>query len=326
MAIADTGFDKQENVTSKMWAPPAERESSSQACLLFLTGVEAGRVFGLDGKRSEQKIGRDDDCEIVVDSPEISRFHAQLKVLRNGRLEIADLGSLNGTFVNGRRITAEPLRRGDKVRLGPHFCFKVLYQDDEDFTYARQLYEQAHSDYLTGIPNRRHFNQLLEKEWKRARKYNHPLSLAMIDIDHFKAVNDTHGHNTGDQVLRQLVGRVKDLHEEDTLCRFGGEEFVLVMPETDNETAVERCRAIRSNVCAEPFVVEDQTIPVTISIGVGTANGDDFEIMIAERLLAIVDECLFLAKEQGRNRVVNEKVGASKFRWTNASDPTITIF
>ena len=249
--IANAGFDnRQENVTSKMWAPTTERESDRQPCLLFLTGVEAGRVFGLEGRGPIQKVGRDDDCDIVVDSPEISRLHAQLQVSPNGRLEITDQGSLNGTFVNGRRITAEPLRRGDKVRLGPHFCFKVLYQDDEDFTYARQLYEQAHSDYLTGIPNRRHFNQLLEKEWKRAQRYGHPLSLAMIDIDHFKAVNDSHGHNTGDEVLKRLARRVKDQLEEDTLCRFGGEEFVLVMPETDNDTALERSMAIRKRVAA----------------------------------------------------------------------------
>ena len=309
-----------------MWAPPEERGSNRQPCLLFLTGVEAGRVLGLENKGSTLKVGREDECDIAVDSPEISRLHAQLTLNKDGRIEIADLGSLNGTFVNGRRITAEPLRRGDKVRLGPHFCFKVLYQDDEDFAYARQLYEQAHSDYLTGIPNRRHFNQLLEKEWKRAHRYGHPLSLAMIDIDHFKAVNDSHGHNMGDQVLKRLVRRVKDTLEEDTLCRFGGEEFVLVMPETDNDTALKRCMAIKKKVAAEPFEIDGEHIEVTISAGVGTASGDDFEIMVPKRLVAIVDECLFLAKEHGRNQVVNETAGNSRYRWTNTSDPTITIF
>ena len=308
-----------------MWASPTPSEAPSQPCLLFLTGVEAGRVMGLDSDLKIRSIGRADTCEVAVDSPEISRVHAQLSLLKDGRLQITDMGSLNGTFVNGRRVAGETLRRGDKVRLGPHFCFKVLYRDDEDFRYAQKLYEQAHSDYLTGISNRRHFNQVLEKEWTRAKRYNHPLSLAMIDIDHFKSVNDTYGHNSGDEVLRQLVERIKEAIDEDTLCRFGGEEFMLLMPETENAVAVERCNNMCERVAATSFNVDGKEIPVTISVGVGTVTGDDFEIMIAERLVAIVDECLFLAKEHGRNQVVNETIGASKFRWTNASDPTITI-
>ena len=94
-----------------MWASPTPSEAPSQPCLLFLTGVEAGRVMGLDSDLKIRSIGRADTCEVAVDSPEISRVHAQLSLIKDGRLQITDMGSLNGTFVNGRRVAGETLRR-----------------------------------------------------------------------------------------------------------------------------------------------------------------------------------------------------------------------
>lgn len=313
-------------MTSKVWMPPAAEEAPKRPCLLFLTGVEAGRVLSLDFDSGPLTLGREETCSIQIASPEISRRHTQLSLSEDARPQLTDLGSLNGTYLNGRRVTASPLSRGDKIRLGPHMGFKLIFQDDEDYRYVSQLYEQAHSDYLTGIANRRFFMQAYDREWERCRRHDHQLSLAMIDIDYFKAVNDEHGHVAGDQILRMLVDRIKEcLTADDTLARYGGEEFILMMPETDHKSAVAKCERIRMRLAETPFETSKGLIRVTVSIGVGMATGVDFEVMVAKRLLSIVDECLYLAKDNGRNRVEAEPEGASKFRWTGNADPTQTI-
>lgn len=158
-------------------------------------------------------------------------------------------------------------------------------------------------DELTGLYNRRHFLHVLQLEWKRASRFHHPLSLLMLDVDHFKKYNDTYGHKEGDRVLKQMGHLlVKTLREVDTLARFGGEEFVVVLPDTDRNGALAVGEKLRRIVEAEKFTLTDQhAIPVTISVGV--ANYPDDVIML-EDLIDHADMALYDAKDQGRNRVV----------------------
>lgn len=318
-------FDRVEDTTSQMRAVPEQRTGPGKPCLLFLTGVDAGRLLALDGGAVKLVVGRDDSADIVVPSPEISRRHAEITRNAAGELEINDLGSMNGTFVNGNRRDRSLVRRGDKIRLGPHIGFKLVFQDDEDFKYASALFEQAHSDYLTGISNRRAILRQYEREWNYARRHSLPLSVAMIDIDRFKGINDKHGHLVGDQVLKGLVDRIQEmLRIEDALARYGGEEFLLIMRQTDRELAQAHCWELVEHVRKAGFDSNAGLIPLTVSIGVASAVGTDFELMVPKRLIHRADTCLYAAKKTGRDRVLSD-LDQGKGGWSGRPDPTRTM-
>ncbi len=169
------------------------------------------------------------------------------------------------------------------------------------YIYAKaKVRLRAHSitDSLTGTLNRRRFAELAEREYLRAKRYVHPLSIIMVDIDHFKAVNDTYGHQCGDAVLKEIVARIEpSIRQQDIFSRWGGEEFLLLLPETDAESAVRVAEKIRKTVSKAPF---QKTISVTVSLGVTCLKSDDQHF---EKLIGRVDDALYRAKAQGRNQV-----------------------
>ena len=163
------------------------------------------------------------------------------------------------------------------------------------------LEELATRDGLTGLYNHRTFYVLLGDELARAQRFDRPLSLLLLDIDHFKRVNDTHGHLAGDAVLRglgELLGR--EARAVDRVCRYGGEEIIIILPETDLETAANIAERLRAAVEAQPFDANATAIRITVSIGVASwpAVGD------AQALIAAADTAMYAAKQDGRNRVV----------------------
>jgi two-component system cell cycle response regulator len=192
------------------------------------------------------------------------------------------------------------LDNGDQLRCG-NTVFKFLSEGSVDTIYHEELYKQATLDPLTKIYNRKHFNGEIESEVARARRYGRPLSFLMMDIDFFKKVNDTWGHSAGDYVLKTVASAMKDtLRAQDILARFGGEEFALILPETNNENAFALAEKLRVKIEKTVFEYEGTKIAVTISIGVATlktahAGPDD--------LLAEADKNLYVAKDAGRNRV-----------------------
>jgi two-component system, cell cycle response regulator len=157
-------------------------------------------------------------------------------------------------------------------------------------------------DALTGAHNKRYFLEFLEREVARCSRYRRSLSLLMFDIDHFKKINDTHGHLTGDFVLREmsrrLLGRIR---REELLARYGGEEFACVLPETDLVGARIFAEQVRRLIADAPFEYEGDTISVTVSIGLHTVEGDDMDVT---QFIKLADENLYRAKREGRNRVV----------------------
>lgn len=164
-----------------------------------------------------------------------------------------------------------------------------------------QLHEMASHDALTGLYNRRYLEATFERELIRAARQNRPLSVVMGDLDHFKAVNDTYGHQAGDEVLREF-GRLMKLHARgsDIYCRYGGEEFLLILPDMAEETACERAEQLRMAIAAAPILYGESSIRVTASFGVATFpqhgnTGDD--------LIAAADNALYIAKESGRNQI-----------------------
>ncbi len=157
-------------------------------------------------------------------------------------------------------------------------------------------------DDLTGVYNRRSMTTALEAEVTRCARYHHALAVLLLDLDHFKRVNDTYGHPAGDSVLREFVQRVIPvLRTTDLLCRYGGEEFCVIMPETNQENASRAAERIRQMVAAEPFQGDGDGIPLTVSIGLACLPRHFTEV--PEALLENADKALYQAKEEGRNRI-----------------------
>ena len=167
-----------------------------------------------------------------------------------------------------------------------------------------QTIEMAVTDGLTGLHNRRYLDSHLQTLFERAVARRRPLSMMITDLDRFKAINDTHGHDGGDDVLREFAQRLrKNVRGIDLACRFGGEEFVVVMPDTDGFVAEKVAERIRAEIAREPFAIghEGKTIEVTVSVGVSSLlKGPD----TVEAMMKRADLALYEAKSGGRNRVV----------------------
>jgi diguanylate cyclase (GGDEF)-like protein len=167
-------------------------------------------------------------------------------------------------------------------------------------TAQKKLQQQATVDALTGLQNRRAVLDELRKELVRARRTGQPLSVAMVDLDHFKLLNDTRGHLAGDAALKETARRMlKSVRDYDSVGRYGGEEFLIVLPGCDSPSAEALAERLRSAVCQAPMVVDEGTAEVTCSIGVTTSSTD----LDVESLIDVADAALYRAKERGRNRV-----------------------
>ncbi len=165
-----------------------------------------------------------------------------------------------------------------------------------------ELFHQASTDALTGISNRRYFLARGEQELRRARRFGRPLCAMMLDIDHFKRVNDTHGHAAGDIVLQSMVQSAQGrLRGTDTIGRLGGEEFAVLMPETELSAATEVANRLRQSIAAQEISLGKSSLSITVSIGVAALHPEDADI---DALLHRADTALYQAKQGGRNRVV----------------------
>ena len=171
-----------------------------------------------------------------------------------------------------------------------------------------KLHQLSIKDPLTDIFNRRHFEKLLHAEFHRAKRYKHPLSCVMADIDYFKKINDTYGHECGDMALKEITNLLKgNLREVDILARYGGEEFVMLLPETNNKNAILVAEKLRIKIENDLFNYKGAKLPVAISLGVSTIEqGSDIEDY--NNLVSSADAALYQAKRSGRNRVCYVKI------------------
>jgi two-component system, chemotaxis family, response regulator WspR len=171
-----------------------------------------------------------------------------------------------------------------------------------------ELQRLTHLDGLTGVANRRRFDEFLDSEWRRARRNGLPLSLALMDIDYFKRFNDTYGHQGGDECLRQVASALASAVRRagDLLARYGGEEFAVILPEIPHAGACTVARALHQAVVARelPHAASAVASHVTISLGIVTVRPKDLPEETGARLVALADEALYQAKREGRNRVV----------------------
>jgi diguanylate cyclase (GGDEF)-like protein len=179
----------------------------------------------------------------------------------------------------------------------------LTYSDVTDIVRnAQELERLATTDGMTGIYNRRHFLTLADREWSRAKRYRRPLSLLMIDIDFFKAINDTYGHQVGDRMISHMAGLARDCKRDtDVLARIGGEEFALLLPETTLDQANIVAERLRCEVAGRPLGAADMFVAATVSIGVAAADTSTVEFL---QLMKAADQALYEAKRAGRNRVM----------------------
>jgi diguanylate cyclase (GGDEF)-like protein len=250
---------------------------------------------------AEVRIGRDPLSEVEIFDDFASRCHAILRPEAAGT-RLYDCGSRNGTFVNGTRVSDCLLVAGDHVRIGNHI-FKFLAADHVEAQYHQAVYEMMTSDGLTRTANRRAFEDAFQRELLRAVRHRRPLTLLLIDVDHFKQINDCFGHLVGDDCLRELCDRVRlVVRGDDVFGRLGGEEFAVLLAETNLLDGCVVAERIRLAVAAESFAAERElAVPMTVSIGVSGFDGS--ELVSSDQLLSDADRRLYAAKSAGRNTV-----------------------
>jgi len=293
-----------EKVT-ETWVTAPDRPvsvSNRNACLVHIypTGVGMGSRYTLTDE--PLVIGRGNDCEIRINDHSVSRRHARLQPGVDGYYAV-DLQSTNGTYVNDVPASMCKLKDGDYLRVG-NCIYRFLIGGNVEAEYHEEIYRLTIIDALTDIHNKRYFMEFLDRELARSSRYDRPLSLVMIDIDRFRAINEELGHLGGDFTLRELSARIKgSIRKEELFARYGGEEFAVVLPETPRPGAANLGERLVSVINSQPFQYENRSYQVTISVGVTTTQGE--KDITPSELIRRADEKLYQAKHEGRNRVVS---------------------
>lgn len=279
---------------------PQAQPGEKSPHLLVLSGNSMGRSFRLSG--SSCVIGRSADCDFPLDDEGISRHHAKVVLLPEGVALVKDLGSTNGTFVNERKIEAHPLDDGDRIRLGSETTLRYGLEDELEVNVRQHLFVAATRDALTGLHNKRSFKEQADRAFAFSRRHRQSLSFIVFDIDHFKNVNDTHGHAIGDEVLQGVARRVAEtVRIEDTVARMGGEEFVVILPAVGCDHGILAARRIRAVIAGRPFITSKGPLEVTVSLGVAEFDPDKHHA--PDDLVSDADDRLYEAKNAGRNCV-----------------------
>lgn len=305
-----------DNLLSHILDAAVRAVQSSESGLLFLTTIDTGELsVGAEPAFSDGRIRRQSQTGIPA--------FAQLSLNQQKPVLIGDLlgepDFQDQAPAGARAAIAAPLLQNDR-KLGVLALFSEIPNafGDNDLRLLNsfaattataiqnaalhsQVQRQAKTDALTELLNRRGFSELAEQQLERVRRTDQPLAVMMLDLDHFKRINDTYGHATGDQMLQGLADRLRhNLREVDILGRHGGEEFVIMLPEIGLARAYKIAERLRAAVAAEPFPTDRGDLPVTVSLGV-TAVSSRTESL--EDLLRQADRALYDAKERGRNRV-----------------------
>lgn len=271
-------------------------------------GREPARLVVLQGRRLGHRIdlgdqplviGRGAECDFQILERSVSREHCRIWREPAGH-RIKDLDSTNKTFLNDQPIIEAELKDGDHVSIG-NCVLKFMDSASVEARYHEEIYQLATVDPLTEVYNRRQFLELLEKELARAANHDRLLALLIIDLDHFKAVNDRHGHQAGDRVLKRVAAILRGHAQgEFILARIGGEEFAVVLPEYGIGEAIAFGDRLRTAIADADLAGDDGVGRITVSIGAAVWTPAMEQI---SDLLRAADEELYRAKQSGRNRV-----------------------
>lgn len=259
--------------------------------------------------------------QAAIDHVGTTRDKVVGKNIRDGLRHVPDFMHLWMERIDQVFETKKPLRVEDAVPVGDNtvysesvlspifgndgsmFAVGVVYRDVTERKFMEdELKRLAATDPLTGADNRRSFLEKASYELLRSQRYKHPFALLMLDVDHFKSVNDTHGHKWGDQVLKTIVAKsVKTLRDTDLFGRIGGEEFAIILPETDTQAAIEVSERLRQTLSQIKISTDRGAIQITVSIGLAIIESRDDTL---DTIMGRADAALYEAKQAGRNKLV----------------------
>lgn len=267
------------------------------ACLVVLQGQRLGQRINLGDE--PLIIGRAPEAEFQVIERSVSREHCRITREPAG-YRIKDLDSTNKTFLNDQPIIEAELKDGDHISVGS-CVLKFMDRSSVEARYHEELYQLATADSLTDLYNRRQFLELIDREIARATNHKRPLTLLIIDLDHFKLVNDQFGHPNGDLVLKKVALALRaHSREEFIIARIGGEEFAIVLPENELSEAMRFADGLRRAMSELEFLLNDIEKRITVSIGAAAWLPS---MSLTSDLMRAADEQLYRAKQAGRNRV-----------------------
>jgi diguanylate cyclase (GGDEF)-like protein len=287
---------------------PERQLEDLRPALVFLSGELIAVPIPLE--REEVILGRSLGADVRINDYKASRRHAKVAKVFNPDTRVhdyvlTDFGSRNGTYLNGQRVSEVTLQNGDKITIGEHILrFDLL--DEIDREYQRQIHRLISHDDLTGLLSSRSFFSELRREAAKAKAEGMPMCVLMMDIDHFKLVNDTYGHLTGSKTIEEVGECIMNcVRSGDAAARFGGEEFAAFLLDAEISQALVAAERIRAIVEARDFSVIRNGRPnashhITISIGISSFPDDSHDPI---ELVEMADSALYRAKREGRNRV-----------------------
>lgn len=297
----DISWDEVTGTLTRDDSAPIPTGPREHLALVALVGEHGRPWIPVD---ADTVIGRGEGCEVRLDDAAVSRRHARL--FRVGsEWFVEDLRSQNGTFVDSELLQAPRLLRdGARLQVGRGTVFRVSLQDALEHDASRRMHESSLTDPLTGLYNRRHLDRRLAEELAYARRHRGAVSLLLLDVDHFKRVNDQYGHLAGDAVLRVLAKLVRTtVRTEDLVARYGGEEIAIVARGIDRVGAHLFAERLRKRIAATEMPWGAEVLRVTASIGVAVVDAGR-EPPGVQELVGAADEALYEAKSGGRNRSV----------------------
>ena len=268
--------------------------------LVIFVGKDSGNRYKI--KQGTTTLGRSREADIVLDDDRVSRIHCALE-WKGDQIIIEDRGSTNGTYVDSKKVKRAHLRRGAPLQVGQS-VMKVEFKNEAEIRLEDSLTKNASIDVLTGALNRRFFMKRAAEEIAYARRHKKTVAFIMMDIDHFKQVNDTYGHQMGDAVLNQFAAIVNQVKRtEDVFARYGGEEFIIMPRGENNEKGMHlQCERIRKDVENFRFHFGEEQVRITVSLGFYLKEADSTVGLSLMDLISEADKALYLAKERGRNR------------------------
>ena len=281
-------------------SPPSSLANRMCGVLVRLDAYMTGQTILLG--EAPVQIGRGRDADIRIDDEGVSRIHATVRSTPYGH-EIVDMESRNGTVVGGRAVRSVMLRDDDVIQLGPRVSLRFQVMEERQAEAMRQLFETSVRDSLTGAYNRAHLTARVRAELAYATRHKADFGVLLLDVDHFKQVNDTFGHLAGDEVLRSVATTIATrLRAEDVFARYGGEEVIAILRGVDLGGAALAGERLRRVLAANVPVFQGRPIPVTMSVGVASLVSTAEPTI--EAMIGDADRRLYVAKNLGRDRVV----------------------
>ena len=304
MATDDDHMKEPINPTATInFRRPPPRETSSLPTLRVVAGPDMLKFCSVYPNQ-EVRIGRDPALELQLTSSPVSYLHAVIRSDENANLIIEDLKSTNGTTVNGCAITAPtPIKIGDDIDIGG-VSLRIDSLKLDELAHLARVNERlslANKDPLTGLTTRHYINDELPDLMNSLQERQLPLSVVFLDIDKFKAVNDSFGHGVGDDVLRTVARlMVLTVRDTDTCVRYGGEELIAILPNCDELGALQMAERLRNYIRDTDWSHYNENLAVTASIGVAQHRPDE----TLEEMFERVDKAMYQAKRTGRDRTI----------------------